>query len=93
MASSAHASSQVRMVDDAAERLRKRQRDEARASAAARKSANSHAAEIRAQVRAHARACHGSLTSIKRWLADQPSKTNTLKLLLEAPCPCLLAQN
>ena len=42
---------QVRMVDDAAERLRKRQRDAARASSAAqRTAASSAAAQVRAQV-------------------------------------------
>ena len=60
MAGSAHASPQVRMVDDAAERLRKRQRDEERISAAARKSASSRATEVRAQVRAHFSACLGT---------------------------------
>lgn len=45
---------QVRMVDDAAERLRKRQRDEARASSAQqRTAASSAAAQVRAQVRLH----------------------------------------
>ncbi|CAK0733915.1 hypothetical protein CVIRNUC_000354 [Coccomyxa viridis] len=46
---------EVRMVDDAAERLRKRQRDEERASAAARKSASSRATEVRAQMEADRR--------------------------------------
>ena len=79
MSNSPSASSQVRMVDDAAERLRKRQRNEARTSAAARKSANSHAAEIRAQVRAHLCACHESVTFVKHRLAGQPSEKNTLE--------------
>ena len=43
---------QVRMVDEAAERLRKRQRDEARASSAQQRTAASSAAtQVRAQVR------------------------------------------
>lgn len=42
---------QVRMIDDAAERLRKRQKDEARASSAQqRTAASSAAAQVRAQV-------------------------------------------
>ncbi|CAL5225639.1 g8495 [Coccomyxa viridis] len=47
---------EVRMVDDAAERLRKRQRDEARASSAQqRTAASSAAAQVRAQMEADRR--------------------------------------
>jgi len=43
---------QVRLIDDATERLRKRQQDEARATSAQQRSAaNGAAAQLRAQVR------------------------------------------
>ncbi len=86
------------MIDDAAERLRKRQRDEARASSAQqRTAASSAAAEIRAQVRL---CCMLAAAPEQYAVCSRLSHTTTARACgfaegvvtvhsYEAPCHCL----